>query len=192
MKGITLIETIVAIAIFLVSMLAVTGFIFYFYRTSTYDFQQMSAINSARRGIEIMVREIREATFSDLGSYPVIEAQDQSFIFYSDIDKDAKIEKVRYFLDGTDLKKGEIEATGDPLQYLSENEAISLLSTEVRNGASDIFTYYDEDNNEVEELEQVAQIRLVEVSLIVNVDPNRPPDEFTLISNAQLRNLKEE
>lgn len=192
MKGFTLTETIISISIFLVVMFAVTSFIFYFYRTTFYDFQQMSAINSGRRGMETMIREIREATYSDIGSYPVIEAQGQSFTFYSDIDKDAKVERIRYFLEEIDLKRGELEATGDSPKYLEENEVVTVLSDKVRNGENAVFAYYDEDNNEVEELEEVAQIRLVEINLVVNIDPNRPPDEFTLISNAQLRNLKEE
>lgn len=192
MRAFTLTETIIAIAIFLIAMLAVSGFIFYFYKTSTYDFQQISAINSGRRGMEIMIREIREATYSDIGSYPIIEAKEQSFAFYSDVDKDAKVERIRYFLEGFDLKKGELEATGDPPKYQQENEIITLLSTEVRNGANNIFAYYDENNNEVIDLAQVTDIRLVEINLIVNIDPNRPPDEFTLFSSAQLRNLKQE
>ena len=190
--GFTLTETIIAIAIFIVVILAITVFIFYFYKTNIYNFQQISAINSARRGMETVVREIRETTYSDTGSYPVVEAQDQSFTFYSDIDKDEKVERIRYFLDGSDLKRGELEATGDSPKYEDENEIVTVLSDKVRNGEGDVFTYYDKDNNEVEELEEITAIRLVEISLIVNIDPNRPPDEFTLKSSAQLRNLKEE
>jgi len=190
MKGISLIETIVAIAIFLITISAVTSFVFYFYRTSDYDLQQLSAINSARRGMEIIVGELREATYSDVGSFPLIEASGQSFSFYSDIDKDNKVEKVRYFLENSRLKKEELEAEGNPPEYQSGNETISLISENVRNGDNDIFTYYDADNNLVQDLEKIAEISLVEIRLIVNIDPNRPPEEFTLISNAQLRNLR--
>lgn len=192
MKAFTLVETIIAVTIFLIVMLAVTGFIFYFYKTSTYNFQQISAVNSARRGMETMVKETREATYSDVGSYPIIEARKQSFTFYSDIDKDTKVERIRYFLEGTELKRGELEATGDVPKYKDENEKITVLSDKVRNGEDAVFTYYDENNNQVADLEIITDIKLVEINLIVNIDPNRPPDEFTLKSNAQLRNLKEE
>lgn len=192
MKGFTLIETVIAIIVSSLVFLAVFGFIYYFYRASGYNLNQIAAVNSARKGVEVMVREVREATYSDEGAYPIKEAQDQSFTFYSDIDKDQNVERVRYFLDNDNLKKGTLKVAGDPSQYLEENEEIKILSRDVRNGTEAIFTYYDQDNNQVVDLQRYTDIRLIRVKLIVNVEPNRPPDEFTLYSSAQLRNLKEE
>ena len=94
----SLIETIVAIAIFALIIGAVTGSIMMIYRTHSYIFQQSTAIEEARRGIETMVKEVREAREGENGSYPIEEAGDKEFIFYSDIDNDGKTEKVRYFL----------------------------------------------------------------------------------------------
>ena len=191
MRGFTLIETIVAITVSSIVFVVVFGFVYYFYRTSGYNLSQMIAINSARKGMEITVREIREATFSDQGSYLIKNAQDQSITFYSDIDKDLKIERIRYFLDEDILKKG-ITESNDSFKYLDENEEIRILSNNVRNLEEPIFTYYDENNNEVEDLQVVADIRMIQIKLIINTDPNRPPGEFTLVSNAQLRNLRYE
>ncbi|MBU2564399.1 prepilin-type N-terminal cleavage/methylation domain-containing protein [Patescibacteria group bacterium] len=191
MKGFTLIETIVAITVSSIVFLAVFGFVYYFYRTSGYNLSQMIAVNSARKGVETIVRETREATFSDQGSYLIKNAEDQSFTFYSDIDKDLKIERVRYFLDEYILKKG-ITESNDNSKYLDENEEIRILSNNIRNLEEPIFTYYDENNNEVEDLQVVTNIRMIQIKLIVNTDPNRPPGEFTLVSNAQLRNLRYE
>lgn len=187
-KGFTLTETIVVIGISTLVLLAVIGFIYYFYRTSGYNLSQMAAVNSARRGMEIMVREIREATFSDEGSYPVKQAGSDSFTFYSDIDKDDNVERVRYFLENNILNKGVLKATGSPPQYQEENEQVKILSRNIRDEG--IFTFYNKENLEIEELEILADIRLIQIQLVVNTDPNRPPGEFTLISNAQLRNLK--
>jgi prepilin-type N-terminal cleavage/methylation domain-containing protein len=191
-KGFTIIESIITIVIFAVAMGAVMGFIIYFYKTNTYEIQQSFAINSARKGIETMVKELREATYSDLGSYPIVEAKDYSFIFYSDIDKDEKIEKIRYFLEGIYLKRGEIEATGDPLKYQDADEVVKVLSDNIRNGEQDkkIFTYFDKNGNEISDLDIVTGINLIKVNLIVNVEPNRAPSEFTLRSSAQFRNFK--
>jgi len=186
-KGFTLTETIVVIGISTLVLLTVIGFIYFFYRTSGYNLSQMAAVNSARKGMGVMVREIREATFSDEGSYLVKEADSNSFTFYSDIDKDNNVERVRYFLENNILNKGVLKATGSPPRYLEENEKIKILSRNVRD--EDIFTFYDEENLEVEELEILTDIRLVQMQLVINTDPNRPPGEFTLISNAQLRNI---
>jgi len=98
MKGFTLVETLVAIIVFSLALGVVTSFIILGYRNQGYAWQQALAINEARRGIETMIREIREAKTGQDGSYPIEKAEDKEFIFYSDIDKDGDIERVRYFL----------------------------------------------------------------------------------------------
>lgn len=97
-KGFTLVETLVAVAIFTLILGAVATSVVMLYRTQGFGFQQALAINEARRGIETMVKEIREAKYGDDGSYPIERADDKQFIFYSDIDKDSDAERVRYFL----------------------------------------------------------------------------------------------
>ena len=97
-KGFTIIETSVVIFIFVALMGAVFGSILMLYRIHSYTWQQSVAIDEARRGIKVMVREIREATTGEDGSYPIEKAEDKEFIFYSDIDKDGEVERVRYFL----------------------------------------------------------------------------------------------
>lgn len=191
-QGLTIVEMLVSIAIFIVVMITISGLVIYFYRGNSYVIQQSFAVNSARKGVEFAVRQIREATYSDTGAYPVINVQAQSFSFYSDIDKDNNVEKVRYFLEGTDFKKGEIEASGDPPVYHDVDEAIIVISDNVRNGLENVFTYYNASSTEVVYFDDLSEIKLVTVRLIVNVDPFRAPGEFTLMSSAQLRNLYEE
>ncbi len=101
-KSFTLIETIVMIGIFGLAMGAVTTFIVSAYRTQSYTFQQATAVSEARRGIDIMIKEIRRADSGEDGSYPLEKAADKELIFYSDIDKDGEIERVRYFLGSTE------------------------------------------------------------------------------------------
>jgi len=103
-KSFTLIETIITIFIFFVLMLAVSEIILILYKTYSYSFQQAMAVSEAKRGIETMVKEIRSAREGENGAYPIEYAGDKEFIFYSDIDHDGRIERVRYFL-------GEIEST---------------------------------------------------------------------------------
>lgn len=98
MKGITLIETIITIFIFSLITGVISVFIITVYQVHGYSWQQIMAINEARKGIEIMVKEIRMAKPGEDGSYPIEKAEDKEFIFYSDIDGDGNIERVRYFL----------------------------------------------------------------------------------------------
>jgi prepilin-type N-terminal cleavage/methylation domain-containing protein len=316
--GFTLIETIVAIVIFTLAMGAVSGFILMGYRTQTYTWQQSIAIDEARKGIETMVREIREAREGQDGSFPIEKAGDKEFIFYSDINNDGKTERVRYFLGATnsgnqiqecqtsvkggtcsvsfsnflkgtlksaqvkvsvdgdfgqtreyaeifadgikigeicksgcsdcprawqgtatfdvtsqasdnsitflakatsfvdplcphsmkarfefsftedlaglahEFRKGVIKPTGDPPKYLTENEVITTLTSYVRN-APPIFEYYDQNGNKIEPLPaRLKDTKVMKVYLVVNIDPNRPPQDFELESFVQLRNLKTE
>ena len=56
-----------------------------------------------------------------------------------------------------------------------------------------IFRYLDGNGNELTELPtRLKDTKVMEVYLIINIDPTRPPQDFELKSAVQLRNLKEE
>ncbi len=322
-QGFTLVETVVAISVFTLILGALFGLVTMAYRTYGYTWEQSLAIDEARRGIEIMVKEIREAKSGDNGSFAIERADDKQFIFYSDIDNDGKTERVRYFLGsinsgsqtqecvsfakggicsvtfsnflqgtivsaqlrvsiegdlgnsneyaeifvdgikltnlcqadcsdcagiwqginvfdvtsqagdgliqfladatnqvdpncdwqnpnhsikvrfelswteeiigaGYELKKGVIKPTSPPVQYPLEQETFSLLSSYVRN-APPIFEYFDSQGNKIiDSPARLVDTKLMQVFLVVNIDPNRPPSDFELESSAQLRNLKQE
>jgi prepilin-type N-terminal cleavage/methylation domain-containing protein len=191
-NGFTIIETLAVISIFAIIMVAIVSSVQYFYRSNTNAVEQAFAINSARKGIEFMVRDIREAIYSDEGSYPVISINPNTFYFYSDIDRDNSIERVRYFAEGTDIKKGVTDSTGDPPLYVDANENVSVISDSVRNLSQGIpvFTYFDSQGSEITDIASTTDVVFVKVNLIVNINPNRLPNEFTLRSSATLRNLK--
>lgn len=191
-----MLETIVMIGVFTLVMGAIGSLILFIYRSYNYNFQQAAAITEARRGIEIMIREIREAKTADDGSYPLAQADDLEFIFYGDIDNDDSVERVRYFLNGTDFKKGVVEPSGDPPQYILTNETIDILSRYVRNAGTPVFTYYNGDwptdnvSNPLPTATRLMETKLMHLYLKINVDPSRPPDNFELESDIQIRNLK--
>jgi hypothetical protein len=189
--GFTLIEALTYIFIFSLLSLVISGLIVTIYKTKSYTFQQAEAIAQARKGIDVMCKEIREAKSGEDGSYLIEEAEDYQFVFYSDIDKDGKTERVRYFLDGSDFKKGVTKATGWPPQYLPENEEIYVLTSYVRNRPP-IFKYYDADLNELPSPARLKDTKLMKLTLVVNVNPNRSPQDFVLETVVQLRNINEQ
>jgi len=192
-KGFTFIEAIVVISVFTIAMIALTTSVRYFYRANAYNIEQSFAVNSARKGIEYMVRDIREATYSDEGAYPIISVDGNSMYFYSDVDRDNNIERIRYFLDGTSLKKGVTESSGDPLAYDDADEVVGIMSEHVQNENQGvlIFRYYDNTGGEILNYGlNITSIAFVTVNLIVNINPLRLPNEFTLRSSATMRNLK--
>lgn len=315
------------IAILALVMGAIAGFTVLGYRAHSYTFQQATAVNEARKGVETMVKEIREARVGDDGAYIIEKAEDYELIFYSDIDKDEAVERVRYFIkpagggsgsrtdqcysqvsggqcsvsfsdfltgdlesaqvkvsvegdlnssnetvdiyaDGVKLgtlctgsscgqcvgswqdlttfdvtnqasdnsiqftadgsskvgafcdwqeenhsikakfefswteaaeaetkaifKKGVIDPTGWPIGYPSENEEIIIISENIQNEVrgKPVFSYFDGDQNPVTAADRLEKTTLMHLELIINVNPNRPPDDFLLQSDVQIRNLK--
>lgn len=321
LRAFTLIEVLMTIAIFVLAFGVINGLVVMIYRTHSYERDQSKAIEEARRGVEIMTKEIRQAQTGEDGSFPIERAGDKEFVFYSDVDGDGAVERVRYFLgtvssgnksqecvsfstggtcsvnfsnflsgtltsaqlkvslegdfgasneyaeihvdgikqgdgchggcsdcagawqgtttydvtsqaadgsltamaDGTssvnpncdwvnsnhsmkvrfeltwiesvpgsphELKKGVIHATDSPAQYLANQEVVSTISAYVRN-APPIFEYFDSNGQKIiQDPAKLVDTKLMKIFLVVNIDINRPPDEFQLESYVQLRNLK--
>lgn len=191
MRGMTLIEAVVWVAITTSAMLAIVGSVLYFYRTNSYAVEQSAAISSAQRGIESMIKTIREAAYSSDGAWPIITLATSSVSFYADIDTDPFIERVRFFVEGNSIKRGVIDPTGDPPVYTSPEE-ISVLSDYVRNNEQSVnaFQYYNASGTVMTNLALIAEVRFVEATIVVNINPFRLPNQFTLRSTAAMRNLK--
>ncbi|MFH1610768.1 MAG: type II secretion system protein [Patescibacteria group bacterium] len=190
-SGVTLVELIVALSIFVVASVVIWSFITNSYKIQNFTFEQSSAITEARRGVETMVKELRETLPGDNGSYPIESANPQELIFYSDFDRDNAIEKVHYWLDGSEFKKGVIEASGTPLTYDPLDEEIQVISQYVRNNTTTVFTYRDSDYTELATPADPNSIKLVNVFLNINVYEDRTPFNYELESDVTLRNLKE-
>ncbi len=193
-KGLTYIEMIIVVSLYTIILLAVGNSISSFYKYNAYSFAQSSQVAEARRGINRMVRDIREMTYGDEGSYPLLIMEEHKIGFYSDIDRDDSVEYVEFSVSSTTLEKNIYNATGSPPTYSTSTIAEThTLSTYVQNipQATSTFVYYDVNGDEATATSTVTDIRYVEVRLIVNVDPIRDPGEFMLRSSSALRNLKD-
>lgn len=190
-RGMTMLEAVVWVSILSMTLLALTTSLLYFYRTNKYAVEQSSAVTSAQRGMDKLVRTIREASYSSQGAFPVVSIGADDFVFYADVDTDSLIEKVHYYVSGTGLFQGIMDATGDPPGYTTA-EATSTLSDYVRNLTQSIstFRYYNASGTEITDYSKWANVRFVTASIVVNVDPNKLPNQLTLSSSAALRNLK--
>ncbi|HEY4519789.1 MAG TPA: type II secretion system protein [Candidatus Paceibacterota bacterium] len=191
-RGITIIETMVSIAIFISAILAVVLTIQYFYKTNTYAVEQAGAVTSADRGVTRLVRAIREAAYSANGAYPVVSLAAHEFTFYADIDGDNRAERMRYFVEENSLKRGVTPPSLDLLNPYAGAEQISTISDNVRNIEQSVntFSYYDQNGTEITNYSTVTGVRFVSVTIIVNVDPNKLPNQLILHSSAALRNLR--
>lgn len=184
-------ETVVWIAIFTTTMVAVVSSITYFYRTNHFVVDQASATASAQRGVDKMVRVIREASYSANGAYPIISMATSSFSFYADVNNDGFAEQVRYTLFDGDIVEGLISPVVGSASPYATTEVTSTLSDYVRNdAATPLFKYYDQSGTLMTTLTDIDSLHFVVVTLVADIDPVRSPTLLTLRSSAALRNLQ--
>lgn len=184
--GFTLMEISIAMAIFLTVALLAGDFIIKGFRSTTFGSEQETAIQNARRGMEIMTKEIRGANDSERGDYPLSTVENDDFVYYSDINDDGQMERVRYFLDDTLLKK--ITMPPGPADDYNMPTATTTIAEYVNNQAEAIFTYYDDNYIETGDLDS---IRLINIKLKINVTPERAPNDYYVETDVNLRNLKD-
>jgi type II secretory pathway pseudopilin PulG len=190
-RGMTFIEAMVWIALMVAAMTAIASTVMYFYRTNAYSLEQSTAVTSAQRGLEKMVRTIREAAFSSQGAYPIVSVSPHDFVFYADVDDDPLIERVHYYLTGSTLMRGILNPSGDPPDYVG-TETTEAVADYVRNLSvgSSTFRYYDALGAEVaSSTTAYTAVRFVKVTLGINVNIATLPSQLSLYSSAALRNL---
>ncbi len=195
-KGFTLLETLIAVGIFIAISFLLSDFVKSIFFVNANLQNSLSAQFDARQSLKKIVRELRGASPSSLGAYPLFALSTSSIIFYSNVDSDAYKERIRYFLSGTDLKRGEIKPSGTPLTYNPVNEKISTIVSNISNGTSTpIFDYFDENytgtSSPLSFPVNIPRVRLIRISLTLNGDPNRSPTPLIVVTQVMLRNLKD-
>jgi len=188
----TLIELLVTIAILTVVSIALMSLIQSFYKDNSYLIEETAALASTRSGVNDAITSMREATYGDDGSYPIASAATSTVTVYADVDDDDAVERVTYRLVDGVLYRVVTNAVGYPPAYSHVSDATSTIATNVRNtGATPLFTYYDDAGTELSSTSTPsADISSVQVQLLVDLNPNRAPNVFTLIEKATLRNLQ--
>jgi hypothetical protein len=193
MRGFTFVEVIVVISVTVLMGITMNSLIVNFYRDNAYLLQQTSAIDNAHRGLRISFEDLREASYGDDGSYPIQSAGTSSITFYSDIDGDGSVEKIRLYLSGTTFYRGVTDSTSSPPTYVGQKEATTTIAQYVRNSSSTpLFKYYNQDGNLISSSTiDVSQVAAVTTSVLVDLNPLRAPDILTLQETATLRNLRQ-
>lgn len=193
--GFTLIEALIGVAL---SILVGSGIWVaqrQIFGTQALVRDSLMAQTEARRALKDMITVIREASSAGDGSYAIAQAAEASFIFYTDQRGNGVKDRIRYFLDGSTLKKGVIVPSGSPLSYDAGNETTQEIVHNVANGTQPVFQYYDSlYNGTTPPLSfpvSAMSVRLVNVTLIIDQNPQKLPEAFTLNTRVTLRNLKD-
>ncbi|KKR34915.1 MAG: hypothetical protein UT67_C0005G0027 [Candidatus Magasanikbacteria bacterium GW2011_GWA2_40_10] len=193
-KGFSLLEAIVAVGIFVLLISAVVAVFLFSWRGNAVVWEQLSTQNEGRKATQDFSNELREATASSIGAYAIESATNTQIVFYSNIDEDSFVERIRYFVSSTLLKKGVIKPTGNPLTYNSSTESLTTVANDIANGATSVFSYYSSSftgaGSPLSGAIDVTQIRIVKISLKLEEDPNLSPVPFYIESKVMVRNLK--
>jgi type II secretory pathway pseudopilin PulG len=194
-NGFTLVETLLVVAVFILIIYAVGSLQTNILTYDKYASDVISSAQDARVILRNIVQELRSSKTGSNGSYPIAQAATSTIVFYSDIDVDGLQDQVRYYISGSDLKKGVIKPTGSPLGY-DGAETITTLAYNIKNGTSTaLFEYFDSNYNGTSSpLSQpvvINAVRLVRVNLLIDADPRRSPIPRLYTSDATLRNLKD-
>lgn len=194
--GFTIIELLVALGITAMISMAVVWFIIDGLRYSDIIFEQLQTQNDGRKVLQQVIDVVRKAEESSIGGYPLASAGDYELIVYANVDDDSLRERVRFWLDGTTLKKGVIKPSGSPLSYSGAESVVEIAHSVVNTEENQpVFLYYDENytGTEDELIQPIDEVdvRMVRVRLELEEDPTESPVPLEVESAAMIRNLKE-
>lgn len=196
-NGFTIIEIMISSIIFTLLVAAVVAFTSFYFKNYSFSFEENLSINYAQYALTAMVREIRETRHGEDGAWPLVQTDDNAITFYSDITNDNRADKIRYFLDGTDLKKGVIEPTMDPVTYPPANEKITIITSKADTTAGPIFRYYDGNwptdttNNPLPPANRILNTRFINIYIKIDIATNYGSQPFELSSGVQVRGVKD-
>ena len=194
-RGMSLAEVIVGVAIFVMLAFAIFVFEQNFLAQNRWMIGSATQEDQIRLLFRAFVGEVRSASTADSGAYVIESAGDTSFIFFSDTNHDGSHERIRYFVSGTDLKKGVIKPSGCPAcTYPVGDEKITTVATDLTS-ASTIFFYYDQTyNGSQPPLTQPVDpslVRLITIKITTDPAGSKPPPAQTFETSASIRNLRQ-
>lgn len=194
-NGFTLLEVLISIAIFVFIALAVGNFGANIFSMNASTQANLSAQLDGRKVLKHLVAELRSASPSSLGSYPLEQAGTSTLIFYTNLDEDTAKERVRYYLSGSTLYRGVIHPSGNPLSYAGAEKTDSLIHNVSNDSNTPLFEYFDSNqagtSSPLVQPVTLADVRLIRATIIIDENPARPPSPITITTQVMMRNLKD-
>lgn len=199
MKGMTLVELLIAIAIMLIATEGFSLLIVKVWDNNKFILEEAMASAAASRATNQIIIQLRGIQQAENGDYPIESADDFDLTIYTDVDDDGVVERVHYFLDqpNDQLKRGVTEPTAAvPPTYPSGDQTVTVMANYVVNESDNpIFYYYNGNypddivNNPLATPTSAGSIRLIQAHLYVNINPIHAPDNINIESFVTLRNL---
>ncbi len=200
LKGLTLVEMLVAIFILSAGMLGFSLLFSSSWKSNKFILETgVTSIRVNRASTEI-INNLRKVRQADNGDYPIESGDDFDIQVYLDIDNDGVTERVHYWLDDVNdrLMRGIREpSAAQPPTYAAGDGTTSIIAEYIVNDATQpLFYYYNENypgdtvNNPLVTPTSIGNVRLVRVFIRMNIDPIRAPNNINVESFVDLRNLE--
>lgn len=185
-SGFTLLELLIVIVITSLIAIGLGTFTVNSLNTYQYAVAQVNSSNDVLNYIDRLSKVIR-------GTTSIVTATSSSIVFYGYFSpRDAVPDKIRYFVSGTTLQSGNIQASGTGPNYTYDpaTEVVKTLATNLAVGSTPVFTYYDDLGNQLTGAFSASQIKQVGIYIAVNPQPARVPIAISSQTRITLRNMK--
>lgn len=189
-RGLTAIEMIVAVSVVAVVMVAVSDSALSLYRAQGTGIGAVAQVASARRASQLMLADLRQASYGDNGSPFVISMSPYGMTFFTESGGSGSALRIEYSMTGTTLNRS-YTLPGSPATY-GGTPSVSSIATNVQNLADSvpIFRYYDSGGVEILDMNRIADVRRVMVSVKTLGSTKNTP--FTFSSSVTLRNVRDQ
>ena len=194
-KGFTLIEVMIALAIFVMLIFGVSKMLSDIFINSNQEVISMSNIDQARSVLSTFTNEIRNSVTGVDGSYPINQAGNSQIIFFSNYrTSNSVVQRIRYYISGNTLYKAIVLPSGN--SYNLSSESVKSVATGISNGNTPLFYYFDGNyNGKTSALSQpvnINQIRFVKINLLVlnNIIEN-DTSNFSISAGSAIRSVKD-
>lgn len=195
-KGFSLIEILIVSAVAVSIIFIVGSFNTNINVMNQMVSKQLQSKSDVAQMLQIVTTEVRSAGPSQSGAYTIDVAATGSFAFYSSINKNGVMERVRYFFASSTIYKGVIEPTGTPAAYPSSSEIVTdIVDSAVVPTSTPLFKYYDGTYTGTQTSSlaypiTVSNIRLVLMSFGANIKPQEAPGPTFFSTLMDVRNLR--
>lgn len=186
-SGYTILELLVVISIITI----IVGPLALFFTRGLLSYSQLDMQTNAATELGILSGKItsviRNATSVDT-------AQDNTFIFYSYAKPtDTVVSEYRYFVSGNTLSMGITPASGTApnYTYLSANEVVKVVRTDLAMNSQPMFTYFDTNGAQLSGTFDVTTVRQVGLFLSVNPNTVQLAKAISVTNRVAIRNLKD-
>jgi hypothetical protein len=191
-RGITLLETLVVVSIVVLIMIAFSYFQSDVFKLNKVITAGLNIEQNSNKILKPFIVEVRSARVSQSGSFPISVASTSTFEFYSDIDDDGIVERIRYFLEDNKLQKGITTPSGNSTNYNPNDEEIKIVAEGIINNNIPLFEYFgvNSTSTSLEYPISPSEITMVKVTLMIDENTEAPPGPSIVNAHAMLRNLR--